>query len=406
MAVTDTVDVAIVGGGPAGSATATRLARLGHSVTVFERQQMPRWRACGVFASPLTRRRLVALGLSPAEVDELCRPIAAMELESTRGAACRLEYAHGYACGFDRVRLDARLLELAVAAGAVVRRATVVRDIGWPVGAAGAPFVVSSPVSGDDQQARATTSARVVVGADGGGSRVARAAGVANERNWLGRSAVTFHQRDAAAAPAGDAMSGRFVLGGGWYVGVAPVPDGRVNVGIVVPTSELRDGVEPVVQRVLGSLATAATATAFVEGVRTDEAQVAGRLEHHVTRAAGDGWLLVGDAAGFTDPLTGEGLHRSLLTAEFAADAIHSWLRGDREALAVYDRRIRSRFRSKNVFSLVLQAFISNPRVLDYALDRLNRRASLREQLTAVLTDELPASRALDPRFMGRLLAP
>ena len=150
----------------------------------------------------------------------------------------------------------------------------------------------------------------------------------------------------------------------------------------------------------------AATAGGWSSAPRTDEAQVAGRLEHHVSRAAGPGWLLVGDAIEFIDPLTGEGLHRALVTADLAAQAIDRRLSGDHNAMSDYDRRVRSRFRSKNVFSLVLQAFIANPRVLDYALRRLDSRAGLRDELTAVLADQARASAAMDPRFMARLLAP
>src|SRR4051794_39903077 len=100
-------DVAIVGGGPAGAATAIRLARRGYSVVVLERHREPRWRACGVFTSPLVRERVMELGLPPAEIDVLARPISAMELRSTSGAGCSLDYANGFACGFDRVALDA-----------------------------------------------------------------------------------------------------------------------------------------------------------------------------------------------------------------------------------------------------------------------------------------------------------
>ena len=133
---------------------------------------------------------------------------------------------------------------------------------------------------------------------------------------------------------------------------------------------------------------------------------VAGRLAHRVSRTAGDGFVLVGDAQGFIDPLTGEGLHRALVSSELAADSIVNYLRGDRLALEVYDRRLRSRFRSKDVVSWVLQAFLARPELLDYALRRLASRRRHREVLTLVLTDQLPATRAFDPRFLLRLLAP
>jgi flavin-dependent dehydrogenase len=187
------------------------------------------------------------------------------------------------------------------------------------------------------------------------------------------------------------------VLGRASYVGLAPVPGGRINVGIVVPANRLRLGVESVISSTYGDGHAALT---------LDEPQVAGRLEHHTKRAAGDGWLLVGDAIEFIDPLTGEGLHRALVTAHLASEAIHAWLSGLSRALADYDRRVRSRFRSKNVLSLVLQAFIADPRVLDYALRRLDARPALRAELTGVLTDQVVATNALDPRFMARLLRP
>jgi len=385
----NSVDIAIVGGGPAGAATAIRLARLGYRVTVFERHASPRWRACGVFASPLVRKRLADLGFGRAEIDGLQQPISRMVLESITGARCALEYRNGLACGFDRVALDAALLDHAERAGATVLRGTVVRDVRVSDGDL---KIATSSLERDT--VASSTSARVVVGADGGGSRVARAAGVLSERNWLRRSGITFHVKDPAPRSNAPQM-GRFLFGRGWYLGIAPVPGDRRNIGIVVPAARLKEGVDAIIAMTVG------TATQPL-----DEPQVAGRLEHHVSRAAGDGWLLVGDAIEFIDPLTGEGLHRALVTAELGAHAIDRWLSRDRMALADYDRQVRSRFRSKNVFSLVLQAFIADPRLLDYSLRRLERRASLRDELTAVLADQTRATVALDPRFLARLLAP
>ena len=243
-----------------------------------------------------------------------------------------------------------------------------------------------------------------MVGADGGGSRVARVAGALRETNWLGRAGITFHLADPGAPAPNQPMRARFFFDRGWYVGIAPVPNDRVNVGIVVPARRLREGVESIAGRVVHQANR--VSDGWRTGQRTDEPQVAGRLEHHVSRMAGDGWLLVGDATGFIDPLTGEGIHRALVTAQLAARAIDGWLAGDHRALAVYDRRVRLRFRSKNVLSVMLQGFLANPRVRDYALRRLERDVELREVFTGALTDQLAASSALDPRFMARLLAP
>ena len=120
------VEVAIVGGGPAGATLATRLARLGHEVIVLERAPTWRWRAGGVFTSPATVAALRRLGLSDAVLAVASRgPIPAMRVETPAGTTFRLTYGADAggppAVGFDRAHLDPALLDLARAAGADVR---------------------------------------------------------------------------------------------------------------------------------------------------------------------------------------------------------------------------------------------------------------------------------------------
>jgi flavin-dependent dehydrogenase len=129
-------------------------------------------------------------------------------------------------------------------------------------------------------------------------------------------------------------------------------------------------------------------------------------IGHRVTRRAGRGWLLVGDATGFLDPFTGEGLHRALVSATLAADGIGRELDGVTHALEDYDRAMRGRFAAKDVVSLVVQAFVARPPLLEYAARRLAARRSVGRTLELALADLVPATRALDPRFLAALLAP
>jgi len=402
--VADAAEVAIVGGGPAGSALAIRLAQMGIRTLLFERQLEPEWRACGVFSSPLTRDRIVDLGLAPNDVATLARPISALSLETLGGAVCRIDYLHGHANGFDRVRLDGALLDLARAEGAEVRTATVVRSIELPSKPGEYAWLDVSPTVAAHRGDRRTIKARVVVGADGSGSIVAGSAGVLGRRTHLRKIGLTYQQADPAAAPAGYPMEGRFVFGRGWYAGIAPVPDARVNVGMVLPIGWISPPPSIIAKRLVGRFP--GPPDEWMSAPITDDYRAAGTLEHRPDRVSGDGFLLVGDAAGFIDPLSGEGLHRALASSEMAADAIRSGLAGDRRAMEDYDRHLRSRFLTKDVVSWVLQLFIAQPGLLDYALRRLSRRARERKTLTLVLTDQLRASRALDPRFLLRLLAP
>jgi flavin-dependent dehydrogenase len=134
--------------------------------------------------------------------------------------------------------------------------------------------------------------------------------------------------------------------------------------------------------------------------------QGVGPLAHAVTARAGPGYLLVGDAAGFLDPFTGEGLHRALVSAELAAAAVDGHLRGRRADLEGYERSMRRRFLAKDVVSLVVQAFLGRPALFEYAARRLAARAAVRETMGLVIGDLTPASRALDPRYLAALLAP
>jgi flavin-dependent dehydrogenase len=145
---------------------------------------------------------------------------------------------------------------------------------------------------------------------------------------------------------------------------------------------------------------------AWRDGEPTDAVAGASPLGHRVTRRAGPGWLLVGDAAGFLDPFTGEGLRRALVSAELAAAAILAHRRGRSGAFDAYDRAMQRRFLAKDAVSWLVQAFLARPLVFDYAARRVAARPSVRGTMGLVMGDLVPAPRALDPRFLASLLAP
>lgn len=405
------VEVAIVGGGPAGAAVATRLADAGVEVALFERLAAPRWRASGVYSSPSTSLAMLDLGLPPEHVARLVRPVSELVVETVAGASCRLAHGDaGPAVGVDRVRLEEALLRRARATGAEIHEGAAVRavtlpDRDGPQG--GVRLDVSLPGTG-----QLVFGARLVVGADGPRSLVARSAGVPARRP-IRRAGVTVHRADPAAAPEGEPMTARLVFGRGWYCGATPVPGARVNLGMVFDERVFRarlalaGGPGEVVEGIVAEVPRSTrVAEAWREAAPTDAVAVALPLAHRVRRLAGPRFLLVGDSAGFIDPVSGEGLHRAFLTAELAADAIGRWRAGDRDALLRYDRLLRRRFARKDLISWLLQLFMTRPGLLEYAVRRLERRDGVRRTFGLVMSDLAPPERALDPRFLAALLAP
>lgn len=402
-------DVAIVGAGPAGAVLAARLARAGLAVTVLERAPGWRWRAGGVFASPAAVAALARAGVDEATLAVVARPIPAMHLETPGGAVVRLTYGADRggppAVGFDRSALDPDLVDLARAAGAEVRTGVTVRDLDIDPRGRGATLDLL------DAAGAARLRAGVVVGADGARSRVARAVGVTRPVRLGPRVGLTYHLPD----PRGDGLlDARLRIIRDGYVGIAPVPGGRVNVGIVLGGSWAAalaaNGAAGVAEAIVASIpATAADPVPWRHARPCEAVAGAAPLGVRVTRRAGPGWFLVGDAAGFLDPFTGEGLHRALVSAEFAASAIVAAARGratPAAAAAAYDRAMRRRFAAKDAVSWLVQAFLARPVPFEYVARRLAARADVRATMGLVMGDLVPATRGLDPRFLAALLAP
>ncbi|MBX6343253.1 MAG: NAD(P)/FAD-dependent oxidoreductase, partial [Thermomicrobiaceae bacterium] len=300
-------DVIVVGGGPAGSATATHLARRGYDVLLLDRAAFPREKPCGEYLSPGVIDALARLGAldavraaSPAwpEGMLIVAPRASFALRYPDGAGPRR------ALGVPRVVLDRLLLDHARAAGARVReraRVTgVVREGGRVVG-------VQVRVG----QETVTLRSRFVVGADGVHSTVSRALGLDLPTRWPRRLGLVARYEGASLGPTAEMHASRRA-----YCGIAPVGPDLVCVGLVVPLGDKPEGERTAdyFERRIRALPGAARALA--DARRVTPIRGVGPIARRVRRVSGPGFLLVGDAAGFLDPFTGEGVFRALRGAE------------------------------------------------------------------------------------------
>jgi geranylgeranyl reductase family protein len=386
------VDVVVAGAGPAGSALAATLARAGATVVLVEASRHPRPKACAEYASPRIAEELTRAGLSPAAWRASAVPLSGMNLHAGDHAV-RIAYADRRrprsAWGLDRRRFDAMLAEHAAAAGAELRQSTRL------VGLVTEGGRVRGGVLRDASGRTTTVRASQVVGADGARSAVARRLGVEAPIRFPRRLGLVAHYAGAH----GLETHGEMHAGAGWYVGLAPTPDGELNVGMALPI----DGVGPAAARFEQAIAALPRVAARLAGARrVSPIRGAAPIGHRVRRAAGPGWLLVGDAAGFVDPFTGEGIYRALRSSRAAADAI---LAGGDVAAAYLAARRRA-FAAKSALSWLVQVALAAPGLLEHAVARLERRPAAALRLGSALGDCRPATSALSPRAVLEVLAP
>ena len=393
----------VVGGGPAGSTLAALLAERGHRVLLLDKAAFPRHKACSDYINPGGTRLLDALGLA-GEIAALgAHTVGAMKVVAPAGAAFLADFdaaeAGWRATGLTRRKLDALLLATATAAGVDVRQRAHVRDL---IVEGGRAVGVAATVDGVREELRAP----LVVGADGRASVVSRALGLDVENRLLRRTGLVAHYRGARGL---DAWGEMHVYAHG-YAGLAPLEDGLTNVAFVSDVAAVagRPGsLAAYFEEGLARMPAVAEKLAGAE--RVGPIRGVGPMAHQTRRAAGDGFLLVGDAAGFLDPFTGEGVYEALRGALLAAPIASAALRaGDvsAAALAPYRAARRRAFWAKRQVGWLIQGFILSPALMDYAAPRIATRPEVARTLAGVLGNVQPAQQALSPVFLAKLLRP
>lgn len=397
-----TYDVAVVGAGPAGSATAALLAERGVRVVLLDRAAFPRDKACAEYVSPEALRILDRLGVLDAIRAEAAL-LSGMTVVSPRGTTFtgRFRGSHGFrgysdvGLGIRRTVLDTQLVRTAVAKGAELRERVQVEAVSTTEDG-----VRRLQLRSGDR--REQLGARLVVAADGLNSRIATQLRVAR-RGRLRRVALVTHATEVDGM--GDV--GEMHVGRIGYLGLAPVGGGLTNVAVVVDLA--RGGASPPAERWLHELIPEFPSAAHRLRTATFHGPVlaAGPFARHTERATADRVMLVGDAADFYDPFTGEGVYAALRGAELVMDTALGGLADDRlsaEALAPYDRRRRCEFGRKWAVERMIAWTVGRPLAFERVARRLARQPGLADLLVGVTGDFVPAREVLRPSFMLRLV--
>ena len=411
-------DVVIVGGGPAGATLAATLAGAGWSVALLDRARFPRDKACGEFLTPQAARLLRPLGVWNDLRAQGLRDVHATVLVAPDGRQVEHAPLDGEPTGYAlrRVVLDAALLQHARNQGAMVEEGFAVRELccnetGQVIGVTGR----------DSAGETRTLHARLVVGADGTHSLVARQLHLVKPIPRLQRIALVAHwqgniggRRDTIEMR----THGPLVCGLGFPGGDGGISTetngvesniGCANTTFVVPSHyapQLAGRAEEWIEQTLTSHFP--DLAARLSSSDKPQIRTVGCFGHRSHSPVADGALLVGDAATFIDPFTGEGVYFCLRGAQLAAEVIHSALQKNdmsRTALRPYVT-LRQELARRYLLIDLVQTVVRTPALFNPLAKKLERYPGATERLLQILGDTRPAAHVLHPLLLWRLFAP
>jgi geranylgeranyl reductase family protein len=329
-------DVAIVGGGPAGSSCAAFCALAGLRTLVIEREKFPRGKVCGDCLNPSCWAVLERLGVAQRVRDLPHSKLDSVEFIAIDGHKVVVDLPTGHNCevSVKRSLFDDLLLTRARDVGADVRERTTVTALAnsgnWKIEtAAGESF-----------------SARTLIGADGRNSTVARL------RNLLPRAArerVALQAHIPLPRNFGRRIILQFLREG--YSGQAPVNETQLNLCLV--------GTPPTISRLRN------WAEHRFEITPDQPWRTITPLTRSPVPCGHENLLFIGDAARVVEPFTGEGIYYALRSGELAADAITKIVRGkDRQsALREFTRACAEMYRGRLWINRLARGAVLWPRV-------------------------------------------
>ncbi|MEO6120256.1 MAG: FAD-dependent monooxygenase [Terriglobales bacterium] len=291
-------DIAVIGGGPAGTAAAITAALAGSKVLLLDRDSFPRAKVCGEFVSA---ESLALLGRLLGEAHPLLTETAAIAAGRLfLGGSITETHIEPFARSIPRYELDHALWQAAEAAGASARSGESVAEVQGD-----GPFTIVTE--------KGKYEARALINASGRWSGVLRALQAPAGQKWIG---IKAHYAAESAAKTVDLY---FFRRG--YCGVQPVSEGVLNVCAMV-RSDVATSLEEVMEQ------HSALQMRSLEWSRVTEPVVTAPLLHEPPTPLTGQVLNVGDAAGFIDPFLGDGISLALQTGARAAEALAPFIQG------------------------------------------------------------------------------
>ncbi len=393
--MTSTYDAIVVGARCAGSPTAMLLARKGHRVLLLDRATFPSDTMSTHLLHPPAVAALRRWGLLDRLRATGCPPIDTYSFDF--GPVTIAGHPHpadgvSTAYGPRRTVLDALLVDGAVAAGAELREGFTVEEVLVEDGRA-------TGIRGHGTGGRTVTErARVVIGADGMRSPVARAVG-AERYDEAPRLAPLYYAYWSGLAVDRFDTYAREEHGRGWAAN--PTNDGLTCVVVGWPPAQFeanRRDVEGAYMR------TFELAPAFAEAMRSATRETrfvgTGDLPGFFRKPYGPGWALVGDAGHHKHPITAFGIADAFRDAEALASAF-----GDDDALAAWHRDRDEGAAPRYGFTCEFAALEPPPPEMEALFEAMRDDQAAKDDFVSVMAATLPAPEFFSPENVGRIMA-
>ena len=353
----DTYDVAIIGGGPAGSTAAALLARAGRRVIVFEREKFPRFHI-GESLLPFSMKAFTRLGLHEKFAragfmekfgGEMCSACADNGVKFYFKDGFRAQTDHAYQV--TRADFDKVLLDHAAENGAEVHEQTNVERIAF------SDDHVDLGVTSAKNWSR-EIRARYLIDASGRNSLVGNYFKLKKNYDHLQKMSIFAHYNGVERDAGIDGTLTRMVRGIDRWFWIIPLTVERTSIGIVLDSATFR--------------AAKKSPEEFLEKALAEQPQLAKRMQNATcvspvytaadfsyrnTRLTGDRWLLAGDAAGFIDPVFSSGVFLAVLAGENAADALNEILDHPKKARKLFARYERTINHAMDVYLRFVNAW-------------------------------------------------
>ena len=373
----ESYDVAIIGGGPAGSTAATLLSKGGRRVIVLERDKFPRFHI-GESLLPFSMQTFTRLGLQEKLRAGFLEKFGGEIAEAGGEKAAKFYFKDGFGSRTDRSyqvtrsKFDKMLLDHAAESGAEVREETLVENVDFDRDGAMLSLrrdARSRVLGRAEARLSENIRARYVVDASGRNSVIGNKFKLKKSYQHLQKLSLFAHYEGLEREEGIDATLTRMVRTLQSWFWVIPLENDRTSIGVVLEAADFKSSglsaeefferaiaEQPLVRNRIGA------------GRRVSQVYTAADFSYRSERLTGDRWLLAGDAAGFIDPVFSSGVFLAVLAGEQAADVLHEVLDHPKRARRLFRHYERLVNRAMDVYLRFVESWYGGKEFIEVFL--------------------------------------